>query len=221
MLTVDEQKTSLSLRPWSICAFFARFYHRVDRHCPLQTVALYLIFFVKSHQMRFLTTFSSRVLNALVVWNTSSMNFAAKLERSMNDAMTLIASTVSRMTSRWRNRRFHENDVVESGRVNIVQKTIANGRESTKSVIEIALLIGSSRNQSWEGYSLWFNSMKIRKNFEDNYFLQIFLEIVQKFLLILIKILNVLFIKYYIKVMFFNNKKDREQLKIFISYIIY
>lgn len=63
--------------------------------------------------------------------------------------------------------------------------------------------------------------MKIRKNFEDNYFLQIFLEIVQKFLLILIKILNVLFIKYYIKVMFFNNKKDREQLKIFISYIIY
>lgn len=221
MLTADEQKTSLSLRPWSICALFARFYHRVDRHCPLQTVALYLIFFVKSHQMRFLTTFSSRVLNALVVWNTSSMNFAAKLERSMNDAMTLIASTVSRMTSRWRNRRFHENDVVESGRVNIVQKTIANGRESTKSVIEIALLIGSSRNQSWEGYSLWFNSMKIRKNFEDNYFLQIFLEIVQKFLLVLIKILNVLFIKYYIKVMLFNNKKDREQLKIFISYIIY
>lgn len=130
-------KKFLSLRPWSICALFARFYHRVDRHCPLQTVALYLIFFVKSHQMRFLTTFSSRVLNALVVWNTSSMNFAAKLERSMNDAMTLIASTVSRMTSRWRNRRFHENDVVESGRVNVVQKTIANGRESTKSVIEI------------------------------------------------------------------------------------
>lgn len=61
--------------------------------------------------------------------------------------------------------------------------------------------------------------MKIRKNFEDNYFLQIFLEIVQKFLLI--KILNVLFIKYYIKVMLFNNKKDREQFKIFISYIIY
>lgn len=171
--------------------------------------------------MRFLTTFSSRVLNALVVWNTSSMNFAAKLERSMNDAMTLIASTVSRMTSRWRNRRFHENDVVESGRVNVVQKTIANGRESTKSVIEIALLIGSSRNQSWEGYSLWFNSMKIRKKFEDNYFLQIFLEIVQKFLLVLIKILNVLFIKYYIKVMLLNNKKDREQFKIFISYIIY
>lgn len=63
--------------------------------------------------------------------------------------------------------------------------------------------------------------MKIRKNFEDNDFLQIFLEIVQKFLLVLIKILNVLFIKYYIKVMLFNNKKDREQLKIFISYIIY
>lgn len=63
--------------------------------------------------------------------------------------------------------------------------------------------------------------MKIRKNFEDNYFLQIFLEIVQKFLLVLIKILNVLFIKYYIKVMLFNNKKDREQFKIFISYIIY
>lgn len=63
--------------------------------------------------------------------------------------------------------------------------------------------------------------MKIRKNFEDNDFLQIFLEIVQKFLLILIKILNVLFIKYYIGVMLLNNKKDREQLKIFISYIIY
>lgn len=63
--------------------------------------------------------------------------------------------------------------------------------------------------------------MKIRKNFEDNYFLQIFLEIVQKFLLVLIKILNVLFIKYYIKVMLLNNKKDREQFKIFISYIIY
>lgn len=63
--------------------------------------------------------------------------------------------------------------------------------------------------------------MKIRKNFEDNDFLQIFLEIVQKFLLVLIKILNVLFIKYYIKVMLLNNKKDREQLKIFISYIIY
>lgn len=51
-------KTSL-LKPDQAGALFACLYHRVDRHCPLQTAALYLISSVKSHQMRFLTIFLS------------------------------------------------------------------------------------------------------------------------------------------------------------------
>lgn len=93
-------KTSL-LKPDQAGALFACLYHRVDRHCPLQTAALYLISSVKSHQMRFLTTFlswrrctRSRVVKRAIV---HAVNFYR--ESWMIDRWRDSVSKVPRMTS--------------------------------------------------------------------------------------------------------------------------
>lgn len=150
------------LRPWSTGTLFARFYHPVDRHCPLQTIALYLIFFVKSHQMRFLTTFSSRVRKCtrIWLWNTLSMNFAAQIwiiDKWWDD--------IDRVNGFQNDVTMEKpsipcNDVVESfERVNVIQKMMANERENTKHVIEIALYWIRNR-WSRGGYTqLWNNSI--------------------------------------------------------------
>lgn len=99
--------------------------------------------------MRFLTTFSSRVLNAhvLVMKHDELCRETWMIDEWCDDT-----DRVNKFPE-WRHDGEtiprNENDVVESGKVNVIQKMMANERESTKRVN----LYWMGWNQSWEEYS--------------------------------------------------------------------